>query len=170
MSSPGGQPDDILPGYAVEIRAAEYRPEYPMYRHEKKQLASWFLRVNSAVVDFVLVGCPVAVPYSTMSEGHHRAEVIRYGIMVQVVMGLVLAVWEGRNGRSPGKALMRLRLVDEAGGRMLGFWRALGRRVAHLLDGLSCYLGFLWPLWDAQRQTFADKIAKAVVLNEGRRA
>jgi hypothetical protein len=26
------------------------------------------------------------------------------------------------------------------------------------------YLGYLWPLWDAKRQTFADKICSTVVL------
>ncbi|MDQ1539752.1 MAG: hypothetical protein QOH29_478, partial [Actinomycetota bacterium] len=27
------------------------------------------------------------------------------------------------------------------------------------------YLGYLWPLWDSKRQTFADKILKTVVVN-----
>jgi hypothetical protein len=26
------------------------------------------------------------------------------------------------------------------------------------------YLGYLWPLWDAKRQTFADEICSTVVL------
>ena len=32
------------------------------------------------------------------------------------------------------------------------------------LDSLVCYLGFLFPLWDAKRQTFADKIIHTVVV------
>jgi len=32
------------------------------------------------------------------------------------------------------------------------------------LDGLPCYLGYLWPLWDSKRQTFADKIVGTVVV------
>lgn len=34
---------------------------------------------------------------------------------------------------------------------------ALLRDVAHILDAILC-VGFLWPLWDRKRQTFADEI------------
>ncbi len=33
----------------------------------------------------------------------------------------------------------------------------------HVVDGLF-YVGYLWPLWDAERQTFADKIIQTVVV------
>ena len=36
----------------------------------------------------------------------------------------------------------------------------------HVLDSLPCYLGYLWPLWDAKRQTFADKIMSTVVVEQ----
>ena len=45
-----------------------------------------------------------------------------------------------------------------------GGWRCFGRDLLHILDLLPLWLGFLWPLWDARRQTFADKIMKTVVL------
>jgi uncharacterized RDD family membrane protein YckC len=32
-----------------------------------------------------------------------------------------------------------------------------------VLDGF-CYVGYLWPLWDDKRQTFADKILGTVVV------
>ena len=32
------------------------------------------------------------------------------------------------------------------------------RQLAHIVDSLVCNLGYLWPLWDAKKQTFADKI------------
>jgi hypothetical protein len=41
---------------------------------------------------------------------------------------------------------------------------AFARDIVHLLDSLPCYIGFLWPLWDAKRQTFADKILSTVVV------
>lgn len=36
------------------------------------------------------------------------------------------------------------------------------RQLAHVLDTLICYLGYLFPLWDAKRQTFADKLMSTV--------
>lgn len=156
-----------MPGYAMDIGAAAYRPVLPAYRYERHQLAHWFVRVASGLTDAALVSLPVVIPYEAMSPGHDRAVMIANGITVVLVLNVLLALWEGRTGRSPGKVLLRLRLVDAGGGQPLGVWRAIGRRVAHLLDGLSCYLGYLWPLWDRQRQTFADKITGAVVLAEG---
>jgi hypothetical protein len=32
------------------------------------------------------------------------------------------------------------------------------RQLAHIIDGAICYIGYLFPLWDAKRQTIADKI------------
>jgi hypothetical protein len=54
--------------------------------------------------------------------------------------------------------------VRETDGQLLGFGRALGRKLCHLLDLVPCYLGFLWPAWDTKKQTFADKIVSSVVL------
>jgi uncharacterized RDD family membrane protein YckC len=42
---------------------------------------------------------------------------------------------------------------------------AIGRSFVHIIDGIPCYLGYLWPLWDAKKQTFADKIMGTVVVN-----
>jgi uncharacterized RDD family membrane protein YckC len=40
---------------------------------------------------------------------------------------------------------------------------AFVRDLAHFLDGIF-YIGYLWPLWDPKRQTFADKVCSTVVL------
>ena len=38
------------------------------------------------------------------------------------------------------------------------------RTIAHIIDSFICYIGWLFPLWDTQRQTIADKLVKTVVL------
>jgi RDD family len=35
---------------------------------------------------------------------------------------------------------------------------AFVRDICHALDTLTFYIGWLFPLWDPKRQTFADKI------------
>ena len=42
--------------------------------------------------------------------------------------------------------------------------RSFARDICHILDSLACYIGWLFPIWDAKRQTFADKIVKTVVI------
>lgn len=53
--------------------------------------------------------------------------------------------------------LLGLVIYDNAGNRASRS-RIAARELAHLLDEATLGLGFLWPLWDRHRQTFADKI------------
>ncbi len=67
--------------------------------------------------------------------------------------------------QSWGNKALGLSLIGEATGQPIGFFMAFVRDVCHILDSLTCYIGWLWPLWDAKRQTFADKIIHTVVIN-----
>jgi uncharacterized RDD family membrane protein YckC len=69
---------------------------------------------------------------------------------------------QGKTGASIGKSVLHLRVVDVASGEPIGFVRSVIRQFAHVLEPLSLGLGYLWPLWDAKRQTFADKLASTV--------
>jgi uncharacterized RDD family membrane protein YckC len=79
-----------------------------------------------------------------------------------------LALWlkykEGTTGQTAGKKVLGIKTIKEQTGEYLGFGMAFVRYLAHIIDGLPCYIGYLWPLWDAKRQTFADKIVGSVVV------
>ena len=47
-------------------------------------------------------------------------------------------------------------------GEPSGPWGLLLRDLAHLLDTASV-VGWLWPLWDSQRRTFADMLLRTEV-------
>ncbi|KRE52988.1 RDD family protein [Phycicoccus sp. Soil748] len=70
---------------------------------------------------------------------------------------------QGRTGQSIGKKVLGLKLVDERTGQPIGAGMAFVRDLAHVLDGFF-YIGYLWPLWDEKRQTFADKVLSTVVV------
>jgi uncharacterized RDD family membrane protein YckC len=70
----------------------------------------------------------------------------------------------GRTGQSWGRQLMGLDLVGAVDVRPVSMLRAFLRDLAHLLDTIPCLVGWLWPLWDGRRQTFADKLSDTVVL------
>jgi uncharacterized RDD family membrane protein YckC len=74
-------------------------------------------------------------------------------------------VLQGRTGQSWGKRALGIRLVGQQSGLPIGAARSFAREVAHYVDGIF-YLGYLWPLWDAHRQTFADKILTTVVVRD----
>jgi uncharacterized RDD family membrane protein YckC len=64
-----------------------------------------------------------------------------------------------KTGQAWGHKAVGVRIVDANTGGNIGAWKAFFRyTVGHWLDGVVCYLGYLWPLWDSKKQTFADKV------------
>ncbi|WP_099021412.1 RDD family protein [Mycolicibacterium palauense] len=66
-------------------------------------------------------------------------------------------------GWTLGRALLGIR-VQRSVGRSVGPWRLLGRDATHLLDTAPVLLGWLWPLWDSRRRTFADMLTRTEVV------
>ncbi|HEY0948887.1 RDD family protein [Nocardioides sp.] len=90
---------------------------------------------------------------------------------VLFLLPLAFFIWntclrQGRTGYSLGKGIVGIRLIGERDGQPIGGGMSFVRYLLHFLDSLACYLGWLWPLWDAKRQTFADKILSSVVVNQ----
>ena len=70
----------------------------------------------------------------------------------------------GNTGQSLGKRMVGIKLVGEATGAPLGAGMTFVRDLAHIVDAAICYVGFLFPLWDAKAQTLADKIMTTIVV------
>lgn len=71
---------------------------------------------------------------------------------------------QGTTGSSIGKSIVKFKVVSESTGQPIGFGMSIVRQLAHVVDAVICYIGYLFPLWDAKRQTIADKIVKTVCL------
>jgi uncharacterized RDD family membrane protein YckC len=88
--------------------------------------------------------------------------------LVAVLANLAWSIWiaiqVGQTGASPGMRLMGLKCLGQETGQTIGGGLGVVRSIAHFVDGIICYIGWLFPLWDAQRQTLADKIMKTVVI------
>ena len=69
---------------------------------------------------------------------------------------------QGTTGSSIGKSVLKFKVVSEKTWQPIGFGMSIVRQIAHIVDSLVCYIGYLFPLWDAKRQTLADKIMTTV--------
>ena len=83
----------------------------------------------------------------------------------------ILALWiynrwyrGGTTGYTIGRGVAGCKLVKESTGETIGMGMAFVRDIAHIVDSIICYVGWLFPLWDTKRQTIADKIMSTVVL------
>ncbi|MER7697474.1 MULTISPECIES: RDD family protein [unclassified Streptomyces] len=129
------------------------------------ELAHWGLRFGGLIVD----GLVMMVPYILVIIGGAVGDAVGAILAVIGFIGLIaVAIWqlyqEGTTGQTIGKKAVGIRLLREADGRPLGFGMAFVRRLAHFLDSIACYIGWLWPLWDEKKQTFADKVCSSVVV------
>ena len=125
-------------------------PGYPQQAGYGMQptYANWGQRFLSRLLDTLLY----AVPYALVIAG------------ATIALFIWQVIQEGRTGQTVGKKAVGIRTLKEDTGQPLGGGMAFVRQLAHILDGLPCYLGYLWPAWDAKRQCFADKVCGSIVI------
>ncbi|TWF76546.1 putative RDD family membrane protein YckC [Pseudonocardia hierapolitana] len=143
------------------------RPRPPA-RYGFPLFATYGQRVGGFLVD---IGIPAGLLAVVLIAALATRDVVVIGIVYPgaALVGLAFLVWnsgyrQGRSGQSLGKSVLGTRLVSAGSGEPVGFGRAFGRQVAHLVDAIPLGVGFLWPLWDEQRQTFADKMCSTHVV------
>ncbi|MEW2371857.1 RDD family protein [Streptomyces sp. NPDC006656] len=133
-------------------------------------LAHWGLRVGAHLLDMLIILGPmyalglVDLFNAPDPETAQPGVFFVVGVLYALAMGFFQLFKEGSSGQTIGKKVLGISLRRAADGSTLGFGMALVRKLAHLLDGLPCYLGWLWPLWDDKKQTFADKVCGTVVI------
>ncbi|GAA5036955.1 hypothetical protein GCM10023258_39970 [Terrabacter aeriphilus] len=131
----------------------------PGYLGEVK-LASWPRRTLATAIDFL-----VTIYLPTLVHNQNLA------LVITAVLVLINSVFlQARTYQSLGKVIMGVSL-----GRPLYYegrpnemarplyLRCLIRVLWHFFD-LILFIGFLRPLWNARRQTFADSITHTVVM------
>ncbi len=77
----------------------------------------------------------------------------------ELLPAAVCIVGWGRFGRTPGKLLLDLRVVNARTGGPPGYMRAFMRYIGYFVSALPLGLGFIWIVFDRQRQGLHDKIA-----------
>jgi uncharacterized RDD family membrane protein YckC len=129
------------------------------------KLAEWPIRALGGLIDYVAPSVVIGIVTSVISNSVSQG----LGSVLSFVLGVgwwvYLAYLSGNYGITPGRAIAKTKLIGEQSGTVIGFGQALLRQVAHLIDSIICYIGWLFPLWDSKKQTLADKIAKTVVID-----
>jgi Mce-associated membrane protein len=123
-------------------------------------LAPWSFRVRAFAVD-VLPAIAVAATMALVALTASQRPVwwwlcVSVGALAILVMLVNRLLLPAVTGWSLGRALFGLAVV-RPDGAAVGPWRLLLRDLAHLLD-IASVVGWLWPLWDSRRRTFADML------------
>lgn len=132
-------------------------------------LASWPARAGALAVD-VLPGVGVIATMALLAlaappDGWPRWVFTGLGAAALFAIAVNRLVLPSAIGWTLGRALSgiavrRAAAVDVA---HVGVLRVTLRELAHLLDTAALCVGWLWPLWDRRRRTFADLLARTEV-------
>jgi uncharacterized RDD family membrane protein YckC len=85
-------------------------------------------------------------------------------LLSMVVNALYYVYFWSNHGATPGKMMLGLRVVSAETGAMIDPATAILRYVGYLVSGIPLCLGFLWVIWDGNKQGWHDKIAKTQVV------
>src|SRR4051812_39258825 len=122
-------------------------------------LAEWPQRAVGGLIDFV---APIVVV----------GIFVRINVGLGLLLDLVALAWflyngylNGTTGKSIGHQVAGVKVIRSADGQLMNSG-GLGivRWLAHIVDSIICYVGWLFPLWDSKKQTLADKIMSTVVV------
>lgn len=89
--------------------------------------------------------------------------ILFYIVNVSVMLGLVYFFWV-KYAATPGKMLLRLKIVDAATMQPASAFQYGLRAVGYLISCLFLCLGFIWISFDRRAQGWHDKIARTVVV------
>jgi uncharacterized RDD family membrane protein YckC len=127
--------------------------------------ATFGQRFGATIVDGIVIAIPgVVLLVAGGTSNSTGLVVIAY---VWWIFGTMLyqAILEGGpTGQTIGKRVANIRVIDARTGGPIGFWRGLLRAVGRIVSGWLCYLGYLWMLWDSEKQTWHDKMANDYVV------
>jgi uncharacterized RDD family membrane protein YckC len=139
------------PGYGAP--AAGYGPA----PYGGARLAPWIERVGEYLIDSIIIAVPSGlIGLLTGSRAVYD--------LLAFIGFLVMGYLNGAQGQTPGKRVLSIKILREQDGQLLGGGMGVVRQLCHLLDSLACLIGWLWPLWDSKRQTFADKLVSTVAI------
>ena len=153
------------PGDEVTVVVEDIQTTAAVTEPSQDALAPWHLRVGAFAVDvFPAIAALTTLALVSFTVPARGAwwwsclSAIGVVILVMLVNRLLLPTI---TGWSLGRALFGIAVVGRDGAA-IGPWTLLLRDLAHLLDTVSV-VGWLWPLWDSRRRTFADLLLRTEV-------
>lgn len=127
-----------------------------------EELAPWSARAGALALD-VLPGATVLATASLVAltmpmHGGWWWACVCLGTAALLWTGFNRLLSPGVGGQSLGRRIFGITVVRR-GESTVGLVRLLLRDAAHLLDTAPVFLGWLWPLKDPRRRTFADIVS-----------
>jgi uncharacterized RDD family membrane protein YckC len=120
--------------------------------------AGFWRRFAGALIDGLVVGVVETILRLALGDA---------GAGLGLLVGAVYYTYfHGTTGQTLGNAALSIRVIDlrEGTRQPIGYGRAFLRWVVSIVSAVVFLLGYLWMLWDPEKQTWHDKAAGSVVV------
>jgi uncharacterized RDD family membrane protein YckC len=159
---PSGQPDQPWQGY--QPQGYQQQGYGYSYGGIPAQPAGFWTRFAAAFIDGLIFAIPLNILVVAVPDAAVAFRLI--GLAIGVAYYAMLE--GGETGQTLGKKALAIRVVDQDTWQPgVGIGRGVGRYFARWLSFLPFLLGYLWMLWDKDKQTFHDKLARTRVIKTG---
>ena len=122
--------------------------------------AGFWVRLAAAILDAVVLIVPFAIIIAVFPD----AVGVAYVALLAGQLVYYIALEGSPSGQTLGKKAVGIRVYDLKQGGQIGYGRAFVRYLGRLPSSFVLYLGYLWMLWDGEKQTWHDKLAGSVVV------
>ncbi len=120
--------------------------------------AGFLVRLGAAIIDSLITGVPAAIISSF-------TDIPAFGTVLSVVYYVIFTY---ARGQTPGKMLLGLHVVDEAGNKPNLRQVLLREVVGKAISALALLIGYLWIIWDPRKRGWHDHIAGTYVVKRQR--
>jgi uncharacterized RDD family membrane protein YckC len=154
---PPPPPQPGPPGYPQGFQQQGYGYSYGAAPY---QFAGFWARFAAAFIDSMIFSVPLNILTRAAGDAAFLIQLVGF------VAGVAYyAILEGSTGQTVGKMALSIRVVDQDTWQPgIGTGRGIGRYFARFLSALPFLLGYFWMLWDKDKQTFHDKLARTKVI------
>jgi len=135
--------------------------------------AGFWRRFLALLIDGIILGVVGGILASVLGlgSGSTGGGSVRFnfdtgGTLLNIVLDLIyFTLMIGLvNGKTLGGMILGIRVVPADGGGSVSIGKALIRTVVAYVSGFVLVLGYLWMLWDRNKQTWHDKAAGTYVV------
>jgi len=135
------------------------------------EYAGFWIRIGASFIDGLLFAI-FTLPLTMIVYGDAlwESESFLLGpadFLINYVLPAVVVVlfWLYKSA-TPGKMVLKLKVVDATTGNVLTVGQAIGRYLAYFLASIPLLLGIIWIGFDKKKQGWHDKLANTVVIKD----
>lgn len=136
--------------------------------------SGWWRRAAAFLIDAILIWVVVLALFGlafgvAVASADAGAILLIVAIVAAIAGPIWYTIWAtGREpGQTVGKKALGIRVRHAEQDRAIGYGPSTGRYLITIAFGffvIPALVDYLWPLWDARKQTLHDKVANSIVV------